>query len=202
MALRTPAPDISKLNLPGVTIKMKTTKRLFLMLCVMAALGCGGGSAASSETESDETSGGEEEEAVDLSPETLLSRYESNGRALQRDWSPGSEVAQHADDAMSVLRTYADGRGYVETFLTLEVVSADWSVGRHRATGIVTNRSINAIVIARFPDGHCMQYAGSFFQEAVGDDFADQLTTQGLGGGVRVPCEMADVVAQRDHIAQ
>ena len=82
------------------------------------------------------------------------------------------------------------------------MVSADWSVGRHRATGIVTNRSINAIVIARFPDGHCMQYAGSFFQEAVGDDFADQLTTQGLGGGVRVPCEMADVVAQRDHIAQ
>ena len=183
-------------------MNMKTSTRPFLMRCVRAALGCGGGSAASSETESEETTGGGEEAAVDLSPETLLSRYESNGRALQREWSPGSEVAQHADEAMSVLRAYAAGRGYVETFLTLEVVSADWSVGRHRATGIVTGRSINAMVIARFPDGHCMQYAGSFFQEAMGDDFADQLTTQGLGGGVGVPCEMADVVAQRDHIAQ
>lgn len=181
---------------------MTTSKRTFLMLCVMAALGCGGGSAASSEAESDETSSGGEEATVDLSPDALLSRYESNGRGLQREWSPGSEVAQHANDAMSVLRAYAAGRGYVETFLTLEVVSADWSLGRHRSTGIVTGRSINAIVIARFPDGHCMQYAGSFIQEAMGDEFVDQLTTQGLGGGVRVPCEMADVVAQRDHVAQ
>lgn len=181
-------------------MKMKTSTRTLLMLCVMAALGCGGGSAGSSEAGSEETTGGEE--AVDLSPETLLSRYESNGRALQREWSPGSEVAQHADDAMSALRTYAAGRGYVETFLTLEVVSADWSLGHHRVTGIVTGRSINATVIARFPEGHCMQYAGSFFQEAMGDEFADEFTTQGLGGGVRVPCEMADVVAQRDSIAQ
>jgi hypothetical protein len=182
--------------------KMKTRTRTFLTLCVMAALGCGGGSAASSEAETEETTSGSEEATVDLSPEALLSRYESNARALQRDWSPGSEVAQHSDDAMAALRTRAASRGYVETFLTLEVVSPDWTVSRHSATGIVTGRVINAIVIARFPAGHCMQYAGNFVQEAVGDDFSDQITTPGLGGGVGVPCEMADLVAQRDYIAQ
>lgn len=179
-----------------------TTSRTLLMLCVMAALGCGGGSAASSESDTEETTGGEAAEVVDLSPEALLSRYESNGRALQRDWSPGSEVSQHAGDAMSALRTYAEAHRYTESYLTLEVVSPDWSIMRHRATGIVTGRSINAIIIAQFPDGRCLQYAGSFMQEAVGDDFVDALTTPGLGGGVGVPCEMAEVVSQRDHVVQ
>lgn len=182
---------------------MTTKTRTLLMLSVMVALGCGGGSAATSEAASDETSGAEQQQTVDLSPEALSSRYESNARALQREWSPGSSLAaENAEAAMAALRAYAAGRGYVETYLTLEVVSADWSLSRHRATGIVTGRSINGIVIARFPDGRCMQYAGSFIQEAVGDEFVDRITTQGLGGGVGVPCEMADVVAQRDYVAQ
>lgn len=66
----------------------------------------------------------------------------------------------------------------------------------------MTGRSINAIVIAQFPDGRCLPYAGSFVQEAVGDEFMDQLTTRGLGGGVGVPCEMAEVVSQRDFVTQ
>ena len=50
-------------------------------------------------------------------------------------------------------------------------------------------------VIARFPDGRCLQYGTSMRQEYVGGDFASAMTTNGTGGGVPLPCEAVDAIA-------
>lgn len=167
------------------------------------ALACGGGSGESGSSEGSESSEGGEAE-VDLSPEALLATYERNGRFLTRGgWAaPAGPLAEHADAAMSALRTWATNENHPESYLTLEVISPDWSLLRHDISGEVTGRSLAGVVIARFPDGGCLQYAGSFVQEYVGGDFVETITARGIGGGVGVPCEMAEVVAQREGVAQ
>lgn len=172
---------------------------VFGLLILLVA--CGGGGSGEPEV-SDGSEGGEAE--VDLSPEGLLATYERNGRFLTRGgWAaPAGPLAEHADAAMSALRTWATNENHPESYLTLEVISPDWSILRHDISGEVTGRSLAGVVLAQFPDGSCLQYAGSFVQEYVGGDFVETITARGIGGGVGVPCEMAEVVAQREGVAQ
>ncbi|MBX3249010.1 MAG: hypothetical protein KF901_17665 [Myxococcales bacterium] len=171
----------------------------WIVLVVGLALGCGGGSSRGEGASSQSTG---DERVEEVSPEALEATYERNARTLARHWSPDGDLSGLADQAMQTLRSYAADRGYVEVFLTLEVASPDWTLGRHQTTGEVMNRAFNATVIARFPDGVCRQYGATFLQEASGGDFSDALTTMGTGGGVPVPCGMAEVVAARANVAQ
>lgn len=128
-------------------------------------------------------------------PEQMDERYRERARHLTRNPVWSSPLRSLNSDALAALRQYSQSRGNPETYLTLEVVSADWSVMRHNLTGIVTGRSVGAVVIARFPDGRCLQYGTSMRQEYVGGDFASTMTTSGTGGGAGVPCETVDAIA-------
>lgn len=136
-------------------------------------------------------------------PAQMDERYRERARHLTRNPVWESPLRSLNNDALAALRQYSQSRGNPETYLTLEVVSADWSVMRHNVTGIVTGRSVGAVVIARFPDGRCLQYGTSIRQEYVGGDFASAMTTNGTGGGAGLRCETVDaIVAARPDIAR
>lgn len=149
------------------------------------------------------SSGGAATVAEPQTPEQMDERYRERARHLTRNPVWSSPLRSLNNDALAALRQHSQSRGNPETYLTLEVVSADWSVMRHNVTGIVTGRSVGAVVIARFPDGRCLQYGTSMRQEYVGGDFASTLTTSGTGGGAGVPCETAGaIVAARSDTAR
>lgn len=108
------------------------------------------------------------------------------------------------DDSMNADRTLrqqafealkAGGRQerYVETFLSLRLTVPDWTIMRHRATGIVTARAIDGVAIARFPDGHCQATPVRLTQQHDGSDFSGQLRFGGIGGNHYVPCSIAEL---------
>lgn len=135
-------------------------------------------------------------------PEQLDARYREIARHLVRNAVWNSPLRAMSRDGLETLRQYSQGRGNPETYLTLEVTSADWSVMRHNVTGIVTGRSVGAVTIARFPDGRCMVYGTSLRQEFVGGDFSSTLTTSGTGGGAGIPCPAVEAItAARPDIA-
>lgn len=168
---------------------------------VLVLVGCGGGGRGTAAEEADEGSAGGEQTA-ELSPEALVASYERNARGLQREWSPDGPMAPLAGEALAALREWGAARGAPETYLTLEIVSPEWRVLRHDVTGVVTGRRVTGITIARFPDGRCLEYAGNFEQEAIGDTFSDRLRALGVGGGVGVPCETAELVSSRPGVAR
>lgn len=128
-------------------------------------------------------------------PEQLDARYREIARHLTRNPVWDSPLRALSADGLATLRQYSQGRSNPETYLTLEVVSADWSVMRHNLTGVVTGRSIGAVTVARFPDGRCLVYGTSLRQEYVGGDFAPTLTTNGTGGGAGIPCPAVEAIA-------
>ena len=165
---------------------------------VLVLLGCGGGSSEVGHEATEESSGGE---SVDLSPDALVAQYDQNARRLARRGA-GTPLSEHAGDALSAIRDWATENGHDEVYATMEIVSDDWSLMRHRVSGEVTGRSIGGITLARFPDGRCFEYGGSFFQEYVGGEFDTTIRAQGVGGGFVVPCETIDAVAAREGVAQ
>jgi hypothetical protein len=174
-------------------------------LAVLLALAACGPRARSEAAPAGEASGGSAggEPAAAASPEELDGRYRENARHLVRDTVWDSPLRALSTQGLETLRRYSENRGNPESYLTLEVVSPDWIIDRHRATGAVTGRLLGAVTLARFPDGRCLQYGTSLRQEYVGGDFADAMTTTGTGGGVGVPCETIDaVVASRPDVAR
>lgn len=135
-------------------------------------------------------------------PAQMDERYRERARHLTRNPVWESPLRSLNRDALAALRQYSQSRGNPETYLTLEVTSADWSVMRHNVTGIVTGRSVGAVTIARFPDGRCMVYGTSLRQEFVGGEFSSTLTTSGTGGGAGIPCPAVEAItAARPDVA-
>jgi hypothetical protein len=168
------------------------------MLLVVAGLltldACGSRTNTRGASSGASSSGGAAAPAEPQTPAQMDERYRERARHLTRNPVWESPLRSLNNDALAALRQYSQSRGNPETYLTLEVVSADWSVMRHNLTGIVTGRSVGAVVIARFPDGRCLQYGTSMRQEYVGGDFASAMTTNGTGGGVPLPCEAVDAI--------
>jgi hypothetical protein len=148
-------------------------------------------------------SGGETAAAEPQTPEQLDATYREMARHLTRGPVWDSPLRSLNSDGLAALRAYSQSRGNPETYLTLEVVSADWSPMRHNVSGVVTGRSVGAVAIARFPDGRCMIYGTSLRQEAEGDDFSSTITSSGTGGGATVRCETVQAIAAaRSDVAQ
>jgi len=141
------------------------------------------------------SAGGAPAAAEPQTPEQLDARYREVARHLTRGPVWDSPLRALSADGLATLRRYAQGRGNPETYLTLEVVSADWAAIRHNVSGVVTGRSVGAVTVARFPDGRCMMYGTSLRQEYVGGDFAPALVTQGTGGGAGIPCPVVEAIA-------
>jgi hypothetical protein len=163
-------------------------------------VGCGGAAA----TTSPSSSSGGSQQVVDLSPTALSARYEANGQRLTRGaWAtPPGPLASHASSALTALRSWATMESHSETYLTLEVISPDWSNVTDNRTSAVVGRSFAGVALARMSDGRCFQYAGSFVQDSTGGGFSNTLRANGVGGGFEVPCEMVDVVTARAGVAQ
>lgn len=156
---------------------------------------------ASSSTAS--TSGGASTPPEPQTPEELDARYRETARHLARNPVWSSPLRSLNADGLAALRQYSQSRGNPETYLTLEVTSADWAVMRHNLSGVVTGRSVGAVTLARFPDGRCMLYGTSLRQEFVGGDFAPTLISSGTGGGAAVRCETVDAITSaRSDIAR
>ncbi|GAB4116031.1 MAG: hypothetical protein OHK0013_49950 [Sandaracinaceae bacterium] len=163
---------------------------------LLVVAGCGG-RARSTQIETASTEGDEASSvpAAPQTPEELDAAYREQARHLVRNPVWDSPLRTLSAEGLEVLRRYRASRGDREEVLSLEVVSPDWEINRHRATGAVLNRWVAAITTSRFPDGSCYQYGTTLAQEYVGGDFASTLTTQGTGGGASIPCETIDAIA-------
>lgn len=168
------------------------------LLSLVFVVGCGGAAATTSPSSTSSS------EPVDLSPEALSERYEANGRFITSGaWAtPPGPLSSYAAEALTSLRAWAASEGHTETYLTLEVISMDWSPVTDNRTNATIGRSFGGVALARLADGRCFQYAGSFMQDASGSGFSNTLRSRGVGGGFEVPCEMVDVVATRAGVAQ
>lgn len=169
--------------------------RLMVVGWLLALEACGARAGAQSASSSGGTSGGSTIAEGPQTPEQLDARYREVARHLVRNAVWDSPLRALNAEGLAALRAYSQSRGNPETYLTLEVTSADWSVMRHNVSGVVTGRSVGAVAIARFPDGRCMIYGTSLRQQYVGDDFSPTLTTSGTGGGALIRCETVEAIA-------
>lgn len=117
--------------------------------------------------------------------------------------APSAAMNGMREAGMAALREYARQRRYPERWLALRVVSNDWTVQRHRATGVVTGRTATGLAFARFEhsDGHCQATAVNLVQVHDGSDFVETVTANGLGGPLFVPCSVAEHAAGRADYA-
>jgi hypothetical protein len=117
--------------------------------------------------------------------------------------APSDAMNEMRHEGLTALRAYADSRRYPESFLAARVVSSDWSIVRHRATGMVTGRTALGLAFTRFAhsDDHCQAHTVGFVEPHDGSDFVEPVAANGLGGAVHVPCSVAEHAATRPDFA-
>lgn len=139
--------------------------------------------------------------ALAAEPEPMAAWHSSISTIWYRAPSDSMNAAATRAEAFTALRTYSQGRGDRDTFLTLRVLSQDWNIERNRLTQAIVARSFTAAVTARMPSGFCQAYGATFFQNYVGADFETPIRSRGSSMNIRIPCTVAEWAASQSDWA-
>lgn len=90
----------------------------------------------------------------------------------------------------AVMVDHARAERWSETFEAARLASVEFDVVRGRFSGVPELRKVNALVGARWPDGHCTMQAFLFSQQHNGARFTGPWQHAGTGGQFTVPCSV------------
>ncbi len=90
---------------------------------------------------------------------------------------------------VDAINKYASSQGWKETFSKAKITDADWYVTKAEWTGIPLYRTINAIVYAKWPDGHCTAQEVSVIQNYNDGAFSKLTEYNAVGNQYKIDCE-------------
>lgn len=96
-----------------------------------------------------------------------------------------------------VMVDHARAERWSETFEAARLASVEFEVIRGRFSGVPELRKVNALVGARWPDGHCSLQGFLFSQQHNGARFTGPWQHAGTGGQLTVPCVVLRSMAPR-----
>lgn len=124
---------------------------------------------------------------------TELRWYTRNPDARMHDESLATEFLQ-------TVRSHAQAQRWTEEFRAFQIVSADWEIIRHRATGAILRRRLMGVGMAKFPNSHCQSQAFFVTQEYDGSDYSPTLRFAGVSSNVAVPCALTEWFAEQPDV--
>ncbi len=133
--------------------------------------------------------------ALAADPEAMADWHASVATTWYRAPSDAMNSAAARDEAMTALRSYSQGRGDRDTFLSLRILSQEWNIERNRTTQAILARSFTAAVTARLPSGYCQAYGATFYQTYTGAGFDTRIQSRGSSANLRIPCTVAEWAA-------
>lgn len=92
-------------------------------------------------------------------------------------------------EMVEVMKQKAQHDGWKETFSKAKIIDKDWYVAKSEYTGIVLYRTINALVYAKWPDGHCTIQEFNFKQDWNGSAWSKVLQFNGIGDQTVIDCD-------------
>lgn len=124
--------------------------------------------------------------------EFKLNKLPGKKMSLGRGWGlykAGMSNPALEKQMVEVMKAKAAGDGWKETFSKAKIIDKDWYVGRSEYTGIILYRTINALVYAKWPDGHCTVQEFNFKQDWNGNAWSKNLEFNGVGSQTVIDCD-------------
>lgn len=90
---------------------------------------------------------------------------------------------------VEVMKEKATNDGWKEIFSKAKIIDKDWYTVRNEYTGIILARTINALVYAKWPDGHCTVQEFNFKQDWNGSAWSKNLVFNGVGNQTVIDCD-------------
>lgn len=90
---------------------------------------------------------------------------------------------------VDAINTYATKQKWNETFSKAKILDKDWHVTRAEFTGLILYRTINAVVYAKWPDGHCTAQEVSVVQQYNNGAFSKLTEYNAIGNQHRIDCD-------------
>lgn len=111
---------------------------------------------------------------------------------LGKNWASfKSEMPNPAleKQVVDAINTYATRQKWSETFSKAKILDKDWYVTKAEFTGIPLYRTINAVVYAKWPDGHCTAQEVSVIQQYNNGAFSKITEYNAVGNQHRIDCD-------------
>ena len=124
--------------------------------------------------------------------ELKINKLPGKKMSLGRGWSmfkAGMTNPALEKQMVEVMKEKASNDGWKETFSKARIIDKDWYTVRNEYTGIITGRTINAVVYAKWPDGHCTAQEFNFYQEWNGSAWSKVLQFNGVGNQTVIDCD-------------
>ena len=124
--------------------------------------------------------------------ELKINKLPGKKMSLGRNWATyksGMSNPALEKQMVEVMKEKASREGWKETFSKAKIIDKDWYTIRNEYTGIITGRSINAIVYAKWPDGHCTIQEFNFLQDWNGSAWSKVLQFNGIGDQTTIDCD-------------
>ncbi|MCX6319691.1 MAG: hypothetical protein NTW29_20600 [Bacteroidetes bacterium] len=121
-----------------------------------------------------------------------LNKLPGKKMSLGRGWSLYKAAMTNPaieKEMIEVMKQKAARDGWKETFSKVKIIDKDWYVAKSEYTGLVLYRTINALLYAKWPDGHCTVQEFNFKQEWNGNAWSKILEFNGVGDQTVIDCE-------------
>lgn len=90
---------------------------------------------------------------------------------------------------VDAVNSYARNQRWSETFIKAKITDKEWYVTKAEFTGIPLYRTINAVVYATWPDGHCTAQEFSVIQQYNNGAFSKVTEYNAVGNQYRIDCD-------------
>lgn len=124
--------------------------------------------------------------------EAVDARYAQQDLALTASNTLPVKGMKNADlerSALVAAQDWADSYRWKEQLQYVYITSRDWSILRHKTTGIQTGRRIQGIITMKRDDGLCSYQQAIFEQAYNGTDYQDVVMTGVVPGQNKLGCE-------------
>ncbi len=90
---------------------------------------------------------------------------------------------------VDAINSYAGKQRWNETFIKAKITDKEWYVTKAELTGIPLYRTLNAVVYAKWPDGHCTAQEFSVVQQYNNGTFSKLTEYNSIGNQYRIDCD-------------
>jgi hypothetical protein len=90
---------------------------------------------------------------------------------------------------VQAMKEKAASEGWKEDFSKAKITVDDWNVVKNEYTGEKLYRTIEGVIYAKWPEGHCTMQEFSFSQDWKGTAFSKSLSCSGIGNQTTIDCD-------------
>ncbi|MBL7726797.1 MAG: hypothetical protein JNM68_03880, partial [Dinghuibacter sp.] len=108
-----------------------------------------------------------------------------------RTWAGFESKMKNAELEKQMVETMnakAAKDGWKEQFSKAKITTSEWNIVKNEYTGEKLYRTIEGVVYAKWPDGHCTAQDFSFIQYWKGTAFSKTLELGGIGNQTTLDC--------------